>query len=108
MSDHTGISQLFLDQKFERLRTQQREVDRQAEHLFQTILHRAFRGELTSSDIDEEPASNRLNLNRLKPTKPETPAKAGHTSTPKIAKISDTFAKQQYTESMQLKTPGFE
>ncbi|MGL4501439.1 MAG: restriction endonuclease subunit S, partial [Planktothrix sp.] len=35
-------------QKFERLRTQQREAERQAEHLFQTILHRAFRGELTS------------------------------------------------------------
>lgn len=33
-------------QRFERLRTQQREAERQAEHLFQTILHRAFRGEL--------------------------------------------------------------
>ena len=33
-------------QRFERLRVQQREADRQAEHLFQTVLHRAFRGEL--------------------------------------------------------------
>ena len=33
-------------QRFERLRTQQREADRQAEHLFQTVLHRAFQGEL--------------------------------------------------------------
>ena len=33
-------------QRFERLQTQQREADRQAEHLFQTVLHRAFRGEL--------------------------------------------------------------
>ena len=33
-------------QRFERLRAQQREADRQAEHLFQTVLHRAFRGEL--------------------------------------------------------------
>jgi len=33
-------------QRFERLRAQQREADRQAEHLFQTILHRAFQGEL--------------------------------------------------------------
>ena len=33
-------------QCFERIRIQQREADRQAEHLFQTILHRAFRGEL--------------------------------------------------------------
>jgi type I restriction enzyme S subunit len=32
--------------KFERLRTQQREAQRQAEHLFQTLLRRAFRGEL--------------------------------------------------------------
>ncbi|KGF71709.1 hypothetical protein DO97_16195 [Neosynechococcus sphagnicola sy1] len=32
--------------RFERLRIQQREGDRQAEHLFQTVLHRAFRGEL--------------------------------------------------------------
>ncbi|HIK16468.1 MAG TPA: restriction endonuclease subunit S [Leptolyngbyaceae cyanobacterium M33_DOE_097] len=33
-------------QRFERLRIQQREAERQAEHLFQTILYRAFRGEL--------------------------------------------------------------
>ena len=33
-------------QQFQRLRTQQREADRQSEHLFQTVLHRAFRGEL--------------------------------------------------------------
>jgi type I restriction enzyme S subunit len=32
--------------RFERLRAQQREAERQAEHLFQTLLHRAFRGEL--------------------------------------------------------------
>lgn len=30
-------------QQFERLRAQQREAERQAEHLFQTLLHRAFR-----------------------------------------------------------------
>ncbi len=33
-------------QKFERIRRQQCEATRQAEHLFQTLLHRAFRGEL--------------------------------------------------------------
>jgi hypothetical protein len=32
--------------KFERLRAQQREAERQAEHLFQALLHRAFRGEV--------------------------------------------------------------
>jgi len=29
-------------QQFERLRAQQREAERQAEHLFQTLLHGAF------------------------------------------------------------------
>ena len=33
-------------QQFERLRAQQREAERQAEHLFQTLLQRAFRGEM--------------------------------------------------------------
>jgi len=33
--------------KFERLRAQQREAERQTEHLFQTPLHRAFQGELS-------------------------------------------------------------
>ncbi len=33
-------------QKYEHLRAQQREAERQAEHLFQSLLHRAFRGEL--------------------------------------------------------------
>ncbi len=32
--------------QFERLRAQQRVAERQTEHLFQTLLHRAFRGEL--------------------------------------------------------------
>ena len=32
--------------RVERLRTQQREATRQAEHLFQTLLHRAFQGEV--------------------------------------------------------------
>ena len=36
-------------QKHDRFRTQQREAERQAEHLFQTLLHRAFRGELQNS-----------------------------------------------------------
>ena len=37
---------VHITHKFERLRTQQREAERQAEHLFQTLLHQAFRGEL--------------------------------------------------------------
>jgi len=34
--------------RFERLQAQQREAQRQAEHLFQTLLHQAFQGELTT------------------------------------------------------------
>lgn len=37
-------------QKYERLRAQQREAERQAEHLFQTLLHKAFQGELSRED----------------------------------------------------------
>ena len=44
-----------ISRKFERLRRQQREAERQAEHLFQTLLHRAFRGELSGEeDLAEE------------------------------------------------------
>ncbi len=45
---HLPLQEKFAQvvQKFERLRTQQREAERQAEHLFQTLLHQAFRGEL--------------------------------------------------------------
>ena len=32
--------------EFKRFRVQQREAERQAEHLFQSLLHRAFRGEV--------------------------------------------------------------
>ena len=37
-------------QKFERLQAQQREAERQAEHLFQTLLHKVFQGELASNE----------------------------------------------------------
>lgn len=43
--------------RVERLRDQQTEAERQAEHLFQTLLHRAFRGELSS-----EPSANAANV----------------------------------------------
>jgi type I restriction enzyme S subunit len=39
-------------QKFERIQAQQREAERQAEHLFQTLLHKAFQGELTPEEVD--------------------------------------------------------
>ena len=34
-------------QKYERIRIQQKEAARQAEHLYQTLLHKAFQGELS-------------------------------------------------------------
>lgn len=40
-----------LAHQFERLHAQQREAERQAEHLFQTLLHRAFHGELREADF---------------------------------------------------------
>lgn len=73
-------------QKFERLRTQQREAERQAEHLFQTLLHRAFRGELTSQDGNDKPASVLLE-------------QIG-------AQQAQAEAKQQDAEAIQLKLPG--
>ena len=36
-----------IGQQFEHLQHQQHESERQAEHLFQTLLHRAFKGELS-------------------------------------------------------------
>jgi type I restriction enzyme, S subunit len=39
-----------ISRQSDRLRMQQREAERQAEHLFQTLLHRAFRGELTARE----------------------------------------------------------
>jgi|GEM_PF-5640268 len=39
--------------KHDRLRAQQQEALRQAEHLFQTLLARAFRGELRTKDEGE-------------------------------------------------------
>ena len=41
-------------QRSESLRTQQRVAARQAEHLFQTLLHKAFRGELSEVDASPE------------------------------------------------------
>jgi type I restriction enzyme, S subunit len=40
------IQYVELRRKYERLRAQQRESARQGEHLFQSLLHRAFRGEM--------------------------------------------------------------
>lgn len=93
-------------QKFERLRTQQREAERQAEHLFQTLLHRAFRGELTSQDADDEPESVLLEEIRAHQAKAE--ATTATQARGEAADYLGTKAKQQDIEPIQLKFPGFE
>lgn len=45
--------------KLERLRAQQEEAARQAEHLFQTLLQRAFRGELSAEQVNAERQQDR-------------------------------------------------
>jgi type I restriction enzyme, S subunit len=49
------LQQKFTDivRRFERLRGQQREAERQAEHLFQTLLHRAFADRLVTNTVPE-------------------------------------------------------
>lgn len=51
----TRLQQQFVQvvQKHERIQAQQREALRQAEHLFQTLLHKAFQGELSGDEMDE-------------------------------------------------------
>lgn len=87
-------------QKFERLRTQQRESDRQAEHLFQTLLHRAFLGELTSSDFNDEAVSVFSQEISVQQPKPK--------STVEVAEYLHTKVNQQEAEAVQLTLPGLE
>ncbi|MBE9125021.1 MULTISPECIES: restriction endonuclease subunit S [unclassified Coleofasciculus] len=95
-------------QKFERLRTQQREAERQAEYLFQTLLHRAFRGELTPQHANDEPASVLLEQIGAEHTQAEAEAKAATQAMGDAAEYLGTKAKQQDTEPIQLTIPGME
>jgi type I restriction enzyme S subunit len=95
-------------QKFDRLRTQQQEADRQAEHLFQTLLHRAFRGELTPQDANDEPASILLEEIGAEQAKAEAEAKAATQAMGDVAGYLGREAKQQDTEPIQQTLPGIE
>ncbi|MDD1413592.1 restriction endonuclease subunit S [Dolichospermum sp. ST_con] len=86
-------------QKHERFRTQQREAERQAEHLFQTLLHRAFRGELTSSDYNDVDISALSPENHPQQPKPKSTDKAENFPIP---------ATQPQTNALQLTLPGLE
>jgi type I restriction enzyme S subunit len=89
-------------QKFERLRTQQREGDRQAEHLFQTLLHRAFRGELTPQDSNDEVASVLLEQIGTEQEKVGTTHK-----TKGISEKKSRTEKHEAAAPEQLRLPGF-
>jgi len=95
-------------QKFERLRTQQREGDRQAEHLFQTLLHRAFRGELTPQDTNDEPTSVLLEQIGAEQAQAEAEANGATQAMGDAGEYLGTKAKQQDTEPIQLTLPGIE
>jgi type I restriction enzyme S subunit len=86
-------------QKHERFRTQQREAERQAEHLFQTLLHRAFRGELTSSDCNDVDISVLSAENHPQQPKPKSTDKGENLPIP---------ATQPQTNPLQLTLPGLE
>ncbi|WP_168653022.1 restriction endonuclease subunit S [Dolichospermum sp. UHCC 0299] len=86
-------------QKHERFRTQQREAERQAEHLFQTLLYRAFRGELTSSD------SNELDISALSAENHPQQPKPKSTDKPENLPIPAT---QPQINALQLTLPGLE
>ncbi|MBO1054334.1 MAG: restriction endonuclease subunit S [Dolichospermum sp. DET73] len=86
-------------QKHDRFRTQQREAQRQAEHLFQTLLHRAFRGELTSSDCNDVDISVLSAENHPQQPKPKSTDKGENLPIP---------ATQPQTNALQLTLPGLE
>ncbi|AFZ56192.1 restriction endonuclease subunit S [Anabaena cylindrica FACHB-243] len=86
-------------QKHDRFRTQQREAERQAEHLFQTLLHRAFRGELTSSDCNDVDISALSAETHPQQPKPKSTDKAENFPIP---------ATQRQTNALQLTLPGLE
>jgi hypothetical protein len=74
-------------------------AERQAEHLFQTLLHRAFRGELTSSDYNEVDISALSAETHPQQPKPKSTDKAENLPIP---------ATQPQTNALQLTLPGLE
>ena len=79
-----------------------------APKLDQSILAKAFRGELVPQDSDDEPASVLLERIRAERAKRETEAKVAKKSTGTTSKQRGRKAKQQDLESIQLGLPGLE
>ncbi len=79
------------------------------DQLDQSILAKAFRGELVPQDPNDEPASVLLERIRTERAKREAEAKgAKKQSTGKTTEQRSRKAKQQDSESIQLGLPGVE
>lgn len=78
------------------------------DQLDQSILAKAFRGELVPQDPNNEPASVLLERIQAERTKREAEAKATPKSTGKTTGQRSRKAKQQDLESIQLGLPGLE
>lgn len=87
---------------------QYREVKAHLELLDQSILAKAFRGELVPQDPNDEPASVLLERIRAERAKREAAVKGAKKSTGKTTGQRRRKAQQQDSESVQLELPGLE
>ena len=78
------------------------------DQLEQSILAKAFRGELVPQNPNDEPASVLLERIRAERAKREAKAKVAKKTTGKTSGQRDRQAKQQDSESIQLGLPGLE
>ena len=92
----------------DRLEQQYQEARVYLDQLDQSILAKAFRGELVPQDPNDEPASVLLERIRAERVKREAEAKVAKKFTGKTSGQRDRKAKQQDLESIQLGLPGLE
>jgi len=84
------------------------EINEYLKTLDQSILAKAFRGELVPQDPNEEPASVLLERIQAERAKREAEAKTAKKSTGKTTGQRSRKVKQQDSESTQLELPGLE